>query len=60
MKTAYLIPVGDETIVELDGKVHSLRKLLGVEKVITLSDEDGLALLDRHIENLLDMEDELV
>jgi hypothetical protein len=53
-RTAYLIPAGDNWILEIDGDLHSLRNAIGADELITLSTEDGLARLDEHIEKMLD------
>lgn len=51
MRTAFLIPAGDQWLLEIDGKMHSLRRALGVDEVQTLSKEEGLKRVDNYIEN---------
>jgi hypothetical protein len=50
MRTAFLIPAGDQWLLEIDGKMHSLRRALGVDAVVTLSKEEGLKHVDNFIE----------
>lgn len=52
MRTAFLIPAGgNQWLLEIDGKMHSLRRALGVDVVKTLSDEEGLKHVDNYIEH---------
>lgn len=51
MRTAYLIPAGDNWLLEIDGKMHSLRRALGVDKVETLDAAAGLERVDDYIAN---------
>lgn len=48
-KIAHLIPAGDNWILEINGEMHSLRRALGVDSVVTLSAEDGLEYVDAYI-----------
>lgn len=53
MRTAFLIPAGGQWLLEIDGKMHSLRRALGVDEVVTLDKEAGLERVDNYIDHAL-------